>query len=224
MKTFKNLLPYIITSSFVIGFWRLWTLTENYAFNPKGKELLMLDIALTSIFIYKTIFWLIIANLIVFTVKQTIRRNFMMVRIYGILTILFYLLIGQIIQKKCAPDYYTVFLNQSTSEDLLERPIKEAGYHIGAILTKDISNKEMKYRRYAIAALGQIKFKPAIPALNEILNDRTELDYVRADALETLMLFHSKESKRIIKEFKDQVNNPLDQKVIDLFNSWTNIK
>jgi hypothetical protein len=224
MKTLKNLLPYVIASLLIIVFWRIITLTDNYAFNPKGKELLMLEIALTYIFLYKTIFWLLVGNLSVYTIKLFIKNNFKAARISGIMTIMIYLIIGQIVQKKCASDYYTVFMNQSTNEDLLEIPIKEAGYHIGPILTKNISDKGMRLRRYAIAGLGEIKYKPAIPELKKILYDRTELDYFRADALETLMLFHSKRSKKIIDEFKSQADNPLDKKVIDLYNLWTKPK
>ncbi len=155
---------------------------------------------------------------------QTIRRNFRTARIFGIFTILFYLVIGQVVQKKCAQDYYTVFMNQSTMEDLMQRPIKEAGYYIGPILTEEISDMGMKNRRYAIAGLGEIKYKPSIPVLKKILNDRSELDYFRTDALETLMIFDSKDSKRIINEFINQVGNPLDQKVKDFFNSRISTK
>ena len=62
----KKILPYFLTSISVVGLWWLLTGTDNYAWNPKGKEILMLYIALTSIFYYKTIFWLVIANVAVF--------------------------------------------------------------------------------------------------------------------------------------------------------------
>ena len=184
----------------------------------------MLDIALTAIFIYKTMFWLLVSNLIVFTIKQTIRRNFRTARIFGIFTILFYLIIGQVIQIKCASDYYSVFMNQSTKEDLLERPIKEAGYHIGPLLTNDISDKEMKYRRYAIMGLAEIDYKPAIPTLKDILFDKTEMYYFRADALQTLMSFSTTESKTAVIEFKNQATDDVDKEILQMVENLTSYK
>ena len=126
----KKILPYFLTSIFVVGLWWLLTRTDNYAWNPKGKETLMLDIALISIFYYKTLFWLVISNLTVFIVRQLLNKNYKTTVITAILTTIFYFAVGQIVDKKCAFHYYTVFHNQSVTEDYVHEPILKAGYQI----------------------------------------------------------------------------------------------
>jgi|WetSurMetagenome_2_1015567.scaffolds.fasta_scaffold09190_1 hypothetical protein len=224
MIAYKKFLPYLISSLFVIVFWKLFTSSNNYAFNPKGKELLMLQLALNYIFLNKTIFWLILVNVIVYTVMQLSKKNFTIALVTLPLAIIYYLLIGQILGNKCAPEYYTVFINQSTTEKLMTKPIIRAGYYIGPILTKDIENKEMKYRRYAIEGLKKIKYKPATPTLKKILFDKTDLDYIRADALETLISFNTSESTKIIQEFRNIAIDPDDRKVFDLVDEWASTK
>jgi len=215
-KKLLNILPFILTSLLVIGFWKLKTSTDNYAWNPAGKEILMLDIALTSIFLYKTLFWLIIANLIVFSIKQFIRKNFITVGLICIFTITSYFLAGQYIDNKCAFHYYSVFHNQSVAEGYIESPIIEAGYHIGPILTEKIINKDMKYRRYAIGGIEKIKFKPATQTLRQILFDKSEFDVFRADAYQALNSFNTDETEKILSEFRTHVGDSLDKKVIEL--------
>ena len=112
----KKISPYLIASLVVIGFWKMKTWTDNYSFSPNGKELLNLDIALTSIFFYKTIFWLLFSNLFVFGLLQIRKRKFKTAGIVMILTLVYYFFIGQVIDKKCAFHYYSVFQNQSVSE------------------------------------------------------------------------------------------------------------
>ena len=216
MTTVKKILPYILTSVLVIGFWKLWTWTDNYAFNPKGKELLMLDIALTSIFIYKTIYWLVFANLTVLTIQKVRVRNYKFAGTIFALIIVFYFTAGMYVNKKCAFHYYSVFINQSTMEEQLTRPILEAGYEIGPIVTENIADKKMKYRRYAIGGLEKIKYKPATPTLTKILLDKSELDVFRADAYKALTAFDTDETRKILTDFKNQATDSLDKKVVEL--------
>ena len=215
MKAIKKILPFFLTSILVIGFWKLWTGTDNYAWNPIGKQLLMLDIALTSIFIYKTIFWLILANLIVFAIKLLIKKRFKMAGLISVLTILIYFIAGHYIDRKCAFHYYSVFHNQSVAEGFIDRPIKEAGYQIGPILTEKIIDKEMKYRIYAIGGLKEIKYKPATSALARILIDSTEHIEIRADAYEVLSFFDTDETRKILNDYREQ-SDSIDKKVIEL--------
>ena len=218
-KHIKSILPYLITTIAVIVFWKIWTETDNYAFNPKGKEVFQLDIALSIIFLYKVSFWLILSNLIVFTVRQFIRKKRVSLIVSLILTVIFYFSLKPFVDKKCAPFYYTVFVNQSVSEGYITRVIKEAGYEIGPLLTEKIQNKQLKYRRYAISGLGKIKYKPATLTLENILLDSTETDYFRADAYDVLKQFDTKESKKIIDKFKAEASSNVDKKVLKLIDN-----
>ena len=205
-----------MTSLLVIGFWKLWTWTDNYAFSPEGKDLLMLDIALTSIFIYKTLFWLVIANLTVLTIQRLRARNYKVAGTVFSLTLVFYFTARHYVNKKCAFHYYSVFINQSTMEEQLTIPILEAGYQIGPIITENISDKEMKYRRYAIGGLEKIKYKPATPTLTKILLDKSEIDVFRADAYQALTTFDTEEARKTLIDFKNQATDSTDKKVVEL--------
>lgn len=213
-----KILPFVLTSLLVIVFWKIQTGTDNYAWNPQRKELLFLDIALISIFFYKTLFWLFVANLAVFIVIQLKRRKYKIAGVALLLTIFFYIFAGQYVNKKCAPFYYRIFLNQSVTEDYITRPILEAGYYIGHILTEKIADKEMKYRRYAIGGLAKIKYKPATEVLKRILFDKTENEVFRADAYETLHSFNTEKTRKILNYFKNQAIDTLDKKVLELGN------
>jgi hypothetical protein len=216
MTTLKKLLPYILTSLAVIGLWRLLTWRENYAWFPKGKESLMLDIALTTIFIYKTIFWLLLANLAVYIIKSILKTKYKPAIISTFIGVTFYFAAGQVVEKNCAFSYYMVFVNQSVSEEYLEDPIKQAGYHIGPILTDKIKDRNLKLRRYAINGLGDIKYTPATETLKQILFDRTEADYIRADAFVVLTKFNSTTANKVLADFKLSAFDMIDKKVVEL--------
>jgi len=213
----KKILPYILTSILVIGFWKLLTWTESYAFCQQGKEMIMLDTALTSIFIYKTIFWLVILNLTVLSFQRLIVKNYKIAGTIFSLTLVFYFIVGHSINKKCAFHYYSVFINQSIlEEEQLTRPILEAGYQIGSIITENIPDKEMKYRRYAIGGLEKIKYNPATQTLTKILFDKNEKDVFRTDAYQALTTFDTEKTRKILLDFKNQASDSTDKKVIEL--------
>ncbi|MBB6329040.1 putative membrane protein [Algoriphagus iocasae] len=217
MKTLtKKILPYLITSLLVIGFWKMWTWTDNYAWNPEGKELLMLDIALTSIFFYKTIFWLVTANLVVFGLLQLRKKKIKTAGVVLALTLTYHFAVGQVVDKKCAFHYYSVFHNQSVAEGYIIRPIEEAGYEIGPILTEKIEEKDMKYRRYAILGLQKIDYQPATELMGKLLFDTSELEVYRADANETLKTFDNEKSNQLLNDFRKQAKDSTENKVVEL--------
>ena len=125
-----------------------------------------------------------------------------------------------IAKLKTPPFYYSVFHNQSVTEEYIDRPIVNAGYQIGSIVTENIADKDMKYRRYAIGGLEKLKYKPAIPTLIKILLDRTELVVFRADAFQALRKFDTEETRKTISDFRSQASDSLDRKVIEYADSW----
>jgi hypothetical protein len=222
MKTaIKNLTPYILTSLIVVGCWRLRTMTDSYAWFPKGKERLELELALTPIFFYKVIFWLAISNLFIYIFKLGISKKYKIATVISVLTMFFYFFVSKLVDKECAPLYYQVFQNQSVSEPYHEDPIISAGENIGHLLTADIMNKEMNLRRYAISGLGKIKYKPATGNLIKIITDTTEIIELRADALIALSNIDKKIGKQINLKL-GQSTNYKDKKTINLVNNWLN--
>jgi hypothetical protein len=216
----KKSLPYLLTSLVVIGLGRLFTMTDNYAWHPKGKELLLLQVALGNIFIYKTAFWLVVANGIVFIAGQLFRDRYKPASITLVSLLTFYVLAKPRVDRLCAPHYYTIFVNQSVSEEYLEHPIKEAGYHIGPILTEKIRDKEMPLRLYAIDGLGTVRYKPATETLRQILFDTTESDELRATTFLALKKFRTKDANDILTSFDNLSRNTSHERVLELIKNW----
>ena len=144
------------------------------------------------------------------------KKNFKTVGAVVVLTLIYHFTVGQVFDKKCAFHYYTVFHNQSVAEGYIVRPIEEAGYEIGPILTDNIEDKEMKYRRYAILGLQKIEYQPATELMGNILFDKSELEVYRADAYETLKTFDNDVSAKLINEFKHQAQNSTENRIIEL--------
>ncbi len=204
-KIITKTAPFLISSLLVIGYWKMRTWTPNYAWDPQGKEMLMLDIALTSLFFYKTLFWLVAANLLVFGLLQLIKKNNKTAGVVLALTLTYYFALGRVIDQKCAFFYYAVFQNQSVAEEYLIRPIEEAGYAIGPLLTEKIIDKNMKYRGYAILGLQKINYELATLKLGEILLDPLEQEGIRADSYEALKSFNNEIARKYVEEYDRQV-------------------
>ncbi len=101
-------------------------------------------------------------------------------------------------------------------EEYTQEPILKAGYQIGPILTRNIIDKEMKFRREAIGGLEKIKYQPATPWLTKILYDKSEIIVIRTDAYQALTTFDTEETQKILIDFKNQATDSLDKKVVEL--------
>ncbi|MRM95518.1 HEAT repeat domain-containing protein [Riemerella anatipestifer] len=207
MKIVFKILPYALTTIIVIVVWKIFTLTDNYAWNPKGREILALGIALNSIFITKVIFWIITTNIFVFSIQNLLNKNVKIGLTFLLIGLLTYFFGEKWTDKNVALNYYTVFLNQSVSEEYIEEPILDADYEIGKYLAEDISDKQMKYRRYAIAGIGKIKYDKANEVLEKILFDPSENENIKNDVLEALEKIGNDDAKRIITNFRFETNN-----------------
>jgi HEAT repeat protein len=79
-------------------------------------------------------------------------------------------------------------------------PLIVAGKKVVPLLLKEIQDKNMLQRRYGIVALGHLGDLSAIPVLERILKDPSEIDYFRCDALEAIALLDSDEAHVLAKE------------------------
>lgn len=71
-------------------------------------------------------------------------------------------------------------------EPELDDPLIAAGKKMTLVICEAIKNKDMKYRRYAIGALGYIGDRRALPTLENILKSKDEIYYFRGDALHSI--------------------------------------
>jgi len=88
-------------------------------------------------------------------------------------------------------------------EPELDDPLIKAGNQMTKSICKAIKHKDMKYRRYAIGALGFIYDSSAIPSLINILKDTTEKDYFRGDALQSIYKTNQKLGEQYSEQYKN---------------------
>src|SRR5215510_10119128 len=68
-------------------------------------------------------------------------------------------------------------------ECMQAEPLRRDGSRVVPLLIQALPNKAMPRRRYAIGFLGEGRHAEALPTLEQILSDATEIYYFRADAL-----------------------------------------
>jgi hypothetical protein len=84
-------------------------------------------------------------------------------------------------------------------EPELDDPLIAAGKPMVPYICEAVSHPDMQLRRYAIGALGFIGDKRATPTLERILADTTQVDYVRADALQAIYLIDRERADRLAR-------------------------
>ncbi len=87
--------------------------------------------------------------------------------------------------EKAMREFYAV---ESTRPEEIIDPLILAGRRVVPLLVREVPKKEMPRRRQAIAALGNLGDWRAMPVLETMLADTSELDCFRADALEAIAL------------------------------------
>lgn len=85
----------------------------------------------------------------------------------------------------------------------LPKPLIKGGKTMVPAICEAITNPNMRLRRYAITALGEIGDKTALPTLETILKDKKELEYMRGDALEAIHRLDQVLGLKYAQEFKN---------------------
>jgi len=96
------------------------------------------------------------------------------------------------------------FYDSNGPEDTLMDPLILAGDGVVPLVLKEIKNKEMPRRRYAIGFLGNGSYKEALPELETVLHDSTEKDYFRGDALQSIYMIDESKGRKLAEEWKDE--------------------
>lgn len=221
-KIFYKILPFLIVSFFVLVYFYFSLFGSDAAFFitwAENKEII--NESLRVIFLYKFIFWFIILNSLTLAIKLIFQRKYKYSLILFTLVVLIYIFIYDVINKKCAPQYYNVFVNQYVPEGSITNPIEDAGYYIGPYIVDYINNKNAIYRRYAILGISKNHYTPAIPILNKILYDTSEVDYIKMDVLSTLLEFNTEESNKYVNDYikiLEKANTDSTNKFVERIN------
>jgi HEAT repeat protein len=94
------------------------------------------------------------------------------------------------------------FYDLGDHEPELDDPLIRRGRKMVPAICEAVAHPDMKYRRYALSALGYIRDRRAIPCLERILKDRTEIDYFRGDALHAIYLIDQPLGRRYAEQFR----------------------
>ena len=79
-----------------------------------------------------------------------------------------------------------IFYHNEGPEDTLMDPLILAGHPVVPLVIERVKDKNMPRRRYAIGFLGNGSYTQALPVLETILQDSSEQDYFRSDALHSI--------------------------------------
>ena len=88
--------------------------------------------------------------------------------------------------KDVLADFYRPGSETGRREEMLTNPLKAHADTVKMLVIEKIPDKRMPNRRYAIFFLGDCRIQEAIPALQAILNDKTENAGIRGDALRSI--------------------------------------
>ncbi len=92
---------------------------------------------------------------------------------------------------------------EGRAEDMLADPIILNADLVAPVVIEAVKDPQMELRRYAIGFLGSARVEASLPVLRHILEDKTEIDYFRSDALESIYLIDRTEGTNLAREHAD---------------------
>jgi hypothetical protein len=94
------------------------------------------------------------------------------------------------------------FYDLSDHEPEIDDPLIAAGRPMVPAICEAIAHPDMKYRRYAIGALGYIGDRKAVPTLVGVLENASEKAYFRSDALLAIYRIDHKLGTRYARQYR----------------------
>ncbi|CAA9359320.1 MAG: hypothetical protein AVDCRST_MAG89-3638 [uncultured Gemmatimonadetes bacterium] len=110
--------------------------------------------------------------------------------------------------RQLADEYFTLFQLQYRAEPLVTEPLLQAGPSVGPFVVAHVADRGAEHRLYAIGALGEIGFEPAVPLLIRVMNDTTESVYIRAGAWKALREIGTDEARASTTRFEAALKQP----------------
>lgn len=115
----------------------------------------------------------------------------------------------QRIPQSAAESLTQFYTAKDLAEDQIMDPLILAGDKVVAPLMNEVRKKDMPQRRYAIRALGNLRNPISMPALHAILDDPTEKDYFRCDALRAISLINIEYGIRAAQSYQTNTSSCL---------------
>lgn len=98
------------------------------------------------------------------------------------------------------------FYQNQGPEDTLMDPLILAGDKVVPVVIEKVKEKKMVRRRYAIGFLGNGSYTQALPVLKTILQDSSELDYFRSDALHAIYQIDASSGLQLAQSYRNEPN------------------
>jgi hypothetical protein len=96
------------------------------------------------------------------------------------------------------------FYSYDRAEDQLMDPLILAGDKVVPLVIEKVKDKNMSRRRYAIGFLGNGSYREALPVLQGILQDKTEKNYFRGDALQSIYRIDENLGLNLAQQYKNE--------------------
>ena len=209
------LITTIVANLLVVVVWLFLASPGNYAWAPTPPDVLRrIRVACDSIFRVGLISWLVPLNLALMALL-TFRRAKLVGTALGLLAILAAVIGHTWAARVMAPHYLMLFETQSVAEASLADPLISAGAAIGPLVVAKVTDRAYPRRRYAILALGSLRYEPAVPVLERILSDRKDDYFVRGDAYQALVAIGKPGAQAVIDRFWPQADPQLDSQLLD---------
>ena len=90
---------------------------------------------------------------------------------------------------------------EGRAEDMLMDPLILNADLVKYRVIEEVRNPKMDKRRYAIGFLGNERIAEAMPVLLQILHDKSEKEYFRGDALESIFRIDKSEGRRLAAHY-----------------------
>lgn len=113
----------------------------------------------------------------------------------------FLLLAGALFVKRVpsSPEQaMNTFLNGNVTEDQIMDPLILKGEEVLPILHQIVRDPQMKRRRYAIGAMGNIGSEASLPILKSIYLSNNEVSYIRCDAFLSIVMISDNRAHEVM--------------------------
>lgn len=114
---------------------------------------------------------------------------------------------GEIEYRPGSPRFdkaWHAFYVEADHEPDIDDPLIAAGRPMTLAICDAVAHPDMKRRRYAIGALGYIHDRRALPTLEKILKDNTEIYYFRGDALHAIYQIDRQLGAKYAEQFANE--------------------
>ena len=102
--------------------------------------------------------------------------------------------------QKILHEFYT----EIVPEVVIGHQLREVGRPIVPYVLREVQKKDMPRREHAILSLGIINDRRALPILEQILQDKSESDYIRGDALRAIWHMDKELGRTLARDYKGE--------------------